>query len=103
MTEIEKLSDFLKADEKIRALMAQEGRRLPEAEVAAYFINMPHGPEFFRCRGPQPLFDTPAHEGQAPVAFTANAGGHHLFAVTPEQKALYRDDIEWTPLYLARG
>ena len=102
MTEFEQLYDFLKADERIKALIEQEGRRLPEVNVAAYFVNTEHGPEFFRARAPQPVFDTPAHEGQQPVAYTATANGHHLFAVSPEQKALYRDDIDWLPLYAAR-
>ena len=96
--QIDQLSDGLK-----RA--ALRAMRLPEAEIAAWFINEHDGPQFFTGMpnipklNYQPLYLTPAYPDQKPVA--AIASERNLIA-TIENKHMYRDDIVWKPLYLAR-
>jgi hypothetical protein len=96
-SDTDRISDLLKAS-TVRS--HQRGKELPEVEVAALFVNERDGPQFFvgeRGRA-QPLYFTPAREGQEPVAWMAPAEGR----IITQDRSLYRDDVEWVPLYLAR-
>lgn len=96
---IDKISDEMK-----RAAIIST--KLPETEIAAWFFNASDGPQFFvgeprAALSPsyklQPLFYSPRWEGQKPVAWRIAPGD----LITPD-RSLYRDDIDWRPLYLAR-
>jgi hypothetical protein len=80
-----------------------EGRLLPTLDIAGWFVNTSTGPEFWVGTPPQPgmqpLFLTPAYPGQEPCAFKATGYG----GLITQDRLAYRDDIKWTPLYLARG
>lgn len=92
--EIDALSDGLK-----RAAIAAV--RLPESEIAAWFINYSDGPQFWLGTPPrpgmQPLFYQPVTDEQIPVAW--RDCGSRLIT---QDRSMYRDDLEWKPLYLAR-
>ena len=94
--EIDGMSDGLK-----RA--ARRHPSLAETEIAAWFINTDHGPEFLLgipSRGDrrlQPLFFVPAREGQLAVAWREADG-----SLITGDVSVYRDDMRWLPLYLAR-
>lgn len=94
---MDRISDLLKAS-TLRSHATS--KHLPEVEIAALFINDRDGPQFFtgeRGRA-QPLYYTPACDGQEPVAWIAPKE-HRMIT---QDRSLYRDDIEWVPLYLAR-
>lgn len=99
-SEIDDLSDALKRAHAEYSLL-----RIPETPVAAWFVNTPHGPEFWVGQpgqhaqtGVQPLFYEKATPGQGPVAFRAEG----MLLITVDINS-YRDDIVWKPLYPARS
>ena len=94
-TEIDALSDGLK-----RAAII--GPKLPEVEIAAWFMNLPDGPQFWLGEpksgsGLQPLYYQPSRVGQEPVAWRMVNGW-----IITQDRSVYREDIIWQPLYLAR-
>jgi hypothetical protein len=94
--DMDKLSDLLKSS-TLRTIV--RGYQLPEFEIAALFVNERDGPQFFtgeRGRA-QPLYSTPAREGQEPVAWRQIDG-----RMITQDRSMYREDIQWAPLYLAR-
>lgn len=76
-------------------------KKLHETEIAGWFFNLRDGPQFWLGTPPQPgmqpLYFDPAREGQEPVAWR-EAGGRMI----TQDRSMYRADIEWKPLYLAR-
>jgi len=96
-SDVEKVSDLLKAH---TVRLHVRGKQLPESEVAALFVNERDGPQFFTggASRAQPLYFTPAHEGQQPVAWMAPK----MQRMITQDRSTYRGDIEWVPLYLAR-
>ncbi len=93
--EIDQMSDVMKH-------LALRANKLPECEIACWFINESDGPQFFSGTPPiigmQPLYFAPAKEGQQPVAWRAK----NIYDFVTQDRAMYRADIEWQPLYLAR-
>jgi hypothetical protein len=95
--EMDRISDLLKTSTLRRHIVSKQ---LPEVEIAALFVNDRDGPQFFtgeRGRA-QPLYLTPARDGQEPVAWLAP----HEHRMITQDRSQYRDDIKWVPLYLAR-
>lgn len=90
--EVDQISDTLKR-------VTTSRRKLPETLIAGWFFNEPDGPQFWLGSPPhmgmQPLYYDPARDGQEPVAWRA---GEHI----TQDLSLYRTDIDWRPLYLAR-
>lgn len=74
-------------------------KKLPETEIACWFFNLRDGPQFYFGSPPkpgmQPLYFEPAREGQEPVAWLGDR-------MITQDRSMYRADIEWKPLYLAR-
>lgn len=96
--DMDTISDILKTN-TLRAY--RESVSLPEVEIPAVFVNRPDGPQFFplgRGTTGQPLYLTPARDGQEPVAWITRQHGRLI----TQDKRPYRDDIVWEPLYLAR-
>lgn len=80
-----------------------QGRKLPEYEIAGWYFNEAAGPQFFiggDLRIPperllQPLFFEPVRADQEPAAWRWGS-------LITQDKSIYRQDIEWKPLYTAR-
>ena len=99
--DMDQISDLLKAS-TLRLIV--RGAQLPEVEIAALFVNERDGPQFFvgeRSRA-QPLYTTPAREGQHPVAWMQVPGGPISGRLITQNRQQYVPEIEWQPLYLAR-
>jgi hypothetical protein len=100
-SEIDQMSDALKRETLKRATLSRP--RLPETEIAGWFINASDGPQFWYGTPPQygmqPLYLSPAYESQQPVAWRATSGEGWFIA---SDLAMYRKDMEWQPLYTAR-
>lgn len=97
--EIDAISDGLK-----RA--ALHSKKLPESKIVAWFFNASDGPQFWigfpsMLMGWQPLYLTPAHKEQKPVAIWDSTASGIICLI--EHKHIYRDDLDWQYLYLARA
>ena len=81
-----------------------EGRKLPEIEIVTWFFNALDGPQFGEPRDlptrycMQPLYATPANPSSEPVAWKDKAS-----PLVTQDRTMYREDIDWMPLYLARN
>lgn len=75
--------------------------RLPEIEIAAWYVNTSSGPEFWLGNKPiigmSPLFYTPAYSGQEPSAWKDRDG-----MLITRDTYIYNQQITWVPLYTAR-
>jgi hypothetical protein len=105
-SQMDQMSDILK---NIARMNYEADSKLPEVEIAGWFVNVGGarpGPQFDSTpehmgQNGQPLFLTPAFPGQPVIAWRGSTGSGWLYA-THESRGLYRDDLDWQPLYSAR-
>lgn len=91
------ISDILKASTRQQYINSLQ---LPETYATASFINQPDGPQFFFGirEGAQPLYTTPAYDGQSAVAWVCRK----YRVITQDRGPPYSPDLHWEELYLAR-